>query len=81
MTVLLLAVLFFFATILSLLFGWLLGVKFYELFDCRCAALVGPAAALALGIAFGIKGLGPAAGIVAGTIGAIGCAIALYRQR
>lgn len=67
-------------TILCLLFGYLLGVKFFDLFGYRLMAAAGPIAALAIGIGFGIKHLGLTAGIIAGVIGALGSAVALYRS-
>lgn len=80
MQILCLLILSFFVTLLSLLFGVLVGVKFYDLFESRIAALVGPIAALALGLAFGIREIGLWAGLLAGAIGAAGSAIALFRN-
>jgi hypothetical protein len=67
-------------TILCLLFGFIVGVKFYDLFGWRWIAAVGPVASLAIGIGFGIKHLGLTAGIIAGVIGALGCGYALFKD-
>lgn len=67
-------------SILCVLLGWILGVKFAELFDCRWMALVGPLAALAIGLGFGMRDLGLTAGAIAGGIGLVGSIIALIRS-
>ena len=67
-------------TVICLLFGFLLGVKFFDLFGSRFTALAGPVAAFAIGVGFGIKHLGLTAGIIAGVIGAVGSAVALFRS-
>ena len=67
-------------SILSVLLGWILGVKFAELFDCKWMAAVGPIAALAIGLGFGMRDLGLLAGATAGGIGFVGSIIALIRS-
>lgn len=67
-------------SILCVLLGWILGVKFAELFDCSWAAAIGPIAALAIGLAFGLRDLGLVAGAIAGGIGFVGSIVALIRS-
>lgn len=71
----------FLVTVVCVLFGTIVGVKFYELFGWRWVAAVGPLTALATGVGFGIRHLGLTAGIIAGCIGAVGSAVALWRDR
>lgn len=69
-------------TIFVVLVGWVLGQKFCELFDWRPAAAIGPLAALAIGLSYGILNpqLGLRAGIIIGVFGALGSTIALFRS-
>ncbi len=71
----------FMVAILCLLFGTVLGVKMAQLFDWVPACAVGPLAALAIGVGFGLTRVPLAAGIIAGVIGAVGSTVAMYRWR
>lgn len=79
-SLLLLLCLSFLVTMLCLLFGFVLGLKLSELFDSPYAGLLGPASALALGLAFGVRDLGFFWGLAAGLIGAAGSAYVLFRR-
>ncbi len=70
----------FLVTIVCVLFGTIVGAKFYDIFGWRWIAIVGPLTALATGIGFGVRHLGLSAGLIAGCIGAVGAAIALFRE-
>lgn len=67
-------------TVLCLLFGVLLGAKMYDLFGWRFICAAGPLVAFAIGVGFGIRHIGLTAGIIAGAIGAVGSAVALFKD-
>lgn len=71
----------FLISLLCLFFGLLLGVKMADLFGVPALAAVGPLAALAIGIGFGLQRIPFEAGITAGIIGALGSAVALLKGR
>lgn len=75
----LVVVLTFLVTIICGLFGTVLGVKMAQLFDWAPACAIGPLAALAIGVGFGLVHLPLLAGLIAGIVGAAGSIIALFR--
>lgn len=68
-------------SIICVLFGTVLGVKMAELFNWVPAAAIGPLAAFAVGLGFGVTRLPLAAGLIAAVIGAVGSTIAMFRWR
>jgi hypothetical protein len=77
--ILLTVVVTFLVTVLCVLFGTILGVKMAQLFNYLPACLIGPLAALAIGLGFGLTHLPFLAGLIAGVIGCAGSAIILAR--
>lgn len=68
-------------TLICVLFGTVIGVKMAELFDWVPACALGPIAAFAVGLGFGLTRIPLPAGLIAAVIGAIGSCIIMFRWR